>query len=148
MEEALNRAQSLPANHEAIVGLETLTQRLWFLRDRFITHAKDIKPTSKVAEPGEEAATIEFDQVVFIGQLNTDVIRQIRETIGIDLMQKPEFKLRGQFEFAAWKVPSTDPPLFLLGRYIEEANETEILAYEENMLEMFIELEDLEKVSS
>jgi hypothetical protein len=147
MEEAIRRVQILKASHEVTVGLETFTQRLWFLRDRFITQSKDIKATRDVAQSGEEAATVEFDQVVFIGELNSEVLRQIRETLRVNLTDKPEFKLRGQFEFAAWKVPDSTPPLFLLGRYVADAKETEILAYEENMLDMFIEIEELEKIS-
>lgn len=121
--------------------LANFAEKLDFLRDKFLLGG-EIKPTREVALPGEEVAEVEFGGDLFVGQITQEIKDQIKASLGVDLDSQPSFKLEGQFRFDVWAVPESS--LFLLVREVD--GETEILAYEEEMVEIFSEAEGLERI--
>lgn len=123
---------------------ETFGEKLNFLHQAFISETREIKPTKEVAEPGEEVAEETFGGDLFIGKLKDEVIAQIKEKLGVDITSNPDFRLEGQFNFEVWEAQGASSKLYLLRREVE--GETEILAYEEALLELFELAEGLERV--
>ena len=112
------------------------------MQSRFL-QGGPIKPTREVALPGEEVAEVEFGGDLFVGEMTGEIKSKILGVLGVDFDSLAQFSLEGEFNFQVWQVPQSEPTLFLLKREIE--NETEIIAYEEEMLEIFAESEGLEK---
>jgi hypothetical protein len=117
--------------------LQSLEEKLDFLRTRFITR------TMPLVDP--EHAEVVFGGDLFIGTISPPDKEKLTNSLGINIDEQPNFGLAGQFEFDAWLVPESFPPLYLLKREIE--GEIEILAFEETLLEIFEEAESLERVS-
>jgi len=123
--------------------LETFEEKLDFLYTRFITGEKPIKVTHDVLESGDDPAEVFFGGDLFIGQLTEREKGKIKEILGVDLDENPDFRLRGKFEFDVWNAPN-EVNLCVLYRQIEK--EDEVLVFEEANLELFEEIEGLKRV--
>lgn len=116
--------------------LQGFEEKLDFLRTRFITQTKPL------VDP--DHAEVIFGGDLFIGTINLSDKEKLMNSLGININKPPNFRLAGQFEFDAWLVPESFPPLYLLKRGVE--GEIEILAFEETLLEIFEEAENLKRV--
>lgn len=130
---------------EHIRTFETLPEKLDFIKTRFVDETLPIKATVEVAENGEDIAEVEFHGDLFDGEITEDISMQIKETLGVDLAEDGNFKLTGEFELVVYEIPKTQIPTYLLVREIE--GQSEVLFYEEALLEMFEEIEGLQRVS-
>lgn len=130
-------------NIEKSRDLETLSEKLDFLRTRFVDKTETLKTPQNVAEEGDEVADEEITEFLYAGELTEGVVGQIKASLSVDLTQEPSYRLTGEFEYDVYEVPGSEENLYIVKREVDEG--FEILQYEYALLEMFTEIQGLER---
>lgn len=130
---------------ENLRSLETLQEKLAFAVKFLLTDFQN-PSILEFAKPDEEPALFDWDCTLVRGEpLTPQMTASIRTSLGVDLNAQPTHRSTGEIQYNAWSIPQAVAPSYVLIREVE--GEVDILALPEELLEMFPELGELEKVN-
>lgn len=91
-----------------------------------------------MAEPGEKVAKESFSNHLFTGELTEKIRAKIKSEIGVDVESSPSLENKEEYGIDSWKIPGTGE-MYLIVRKGEKEGQSEILAFEKEMLFIFSE---------